>query len=98
MENLGQFKCARCGWVHVGISEAAAIAAVAEFNHHYETMNAETQASFKVQRATLDMYKRCTRCGETAETFVPALPGDAPLLATLQAVISPTNPSETNSQ
>ena len=37
MKNLGEYKCPKCGWVHAGISETDAIAAVADFNANFPT-------------------------------------------------------------
>jgi hypothetical protein len=46
MKNLGEYKCPKCGWVHAGISETDAIAAVADFNANFATMSLKAQASF----------------------------------------------------
>jgi hypothetical protein len=46
MRNLGEFKCPKCGWVHVGIFEADAIAAITDFNKCFATLSREGQASF----------------------------------------------------
>jgi rubredoxin len=95
MKNLGNFKCPQCGWVHSGISEADAIAAVADVNKHYEALSAAARAaSFIRGPASLDMYQRCFKCGAPAKSFVSAAPGDAPLLTALQTVIAPiTSPT-----
>ena len=92
MNNLGDFKCPKCGWVHAGISETDAIAAVAEFNEYFSTLSREAQASFGVEPSSLEMYKRCFRCGAPAANFMPASPGDAPIGCTLQVVIAPEAP------
>jgi hypothetical protein len=88
MKKLGDFKCPECNWVHGGIAEADAVAAVAEFNQHLATLSLEAQAKFGGEQS-LEMYRRCFRCGAPSDTFVPAAPGDAPLGCTLQAVIAP---------
>lgn len=92
MKNLGDFKCPKCGWVHAGISEKAAIAAVAEFNEYFATLTREAQASFGGEPSSLEMYKRCCRCGAPAASFLPAALGDAPVGCTLQVVIAPEAP------
>lgn len=89
MKNLGNVKCPNCGWVHGGIAEADAVAAVAEFNQHLATLSPEAQAKFGGEQS-LEMYRRCFRCGAPADTFVPAASGDASLGCTLQAVIAPS--------
>lgn len=91
MKKLGDFKCPKCGWVHAGISEAGAVAAVAEFNESFATMGLESLALFGGEPASLEMYKQCFRCGAPAASFLPAAPGDAPLGCTLQVVIAPTD-------
>lgn len=89
MEKLGDFKCLKCSWVHAGISEADAIAAVAEFNKYYATLSRDAQDKSGGEQS-LEMYRQCFRCGAPSDTFVPAAPGDAPLGCTLQAVIAPS--------
>ncbi len=90
MKNLGEFKCPACGWVHSSISEADAIAAVADFNGYFATLSQEALASFGGEPSSLEMYKHCFRCGAPAASFLPAAAGDAPVGCTLQAVIAPT--------
>lgn len=89
MQNLGNFKCPQCGWVHAGISEVDAMAAVADFNHYYQELSTEAQADFGGQPSSLDMYVRCFKCGAPASDFIPAEPSDAPNGCTLQVVIAP---------
>jgi hypothetical protein len=89
MKNLGNFKCPKCNGVHSGISEADAIAAVAEFNEYFAALTSEEQAEFGGRSASLEMYRRCTKCGAPAKNFVPAAPGDTWLGRTLQVVIAP---------
>lgn len=74
MQKLGEFKCPKCGWVHVGISAADASAAVVDFNAQFETLSPEAQASFGGKPSSLDKYKRCFRCGAHASSFLPAAP------------------------
>jgi hypothetical protein len=92
MKNLGEFKCPKCGWVHSSTSKADAIAAVADFNAYFATLSLEAQASFGGEPSSLEMYKRCFRCGAPAASFLPAAPGDAPDGSTLPVVIAPDVP------
>ncbi len=89
MENLGNFKCPKCRCIHSAISEASAVAAVSEFNDYFLTLSSEAQAQFGGKPATLEMYRRCTRCGAPASSFLPAAPGDCWPGKTLQVVIVP---------
>ena len=52
----------------------------------------EAQASFAANPSSLEMYKRCFKCGAPAANFLQAAPGDAPLGCTLQLVIAPDVP------
>ncbi len=89
MSIIGEFKCPKCGWIHVGISEADAISTVADFNAYFATLSTTAQADFGGKPASLERYKRCCRCGTPAASFVPAVPDDAPDGCTLQVVIAP---------
>lgn len=62
---IGDYKCPKCGWVHVAITREFAIA------NNYDPARLE----------------KCFRCGAPSVGFVPAQPGDAPPLLTLQAVV-----------
>lgn len=92
MKSLGNFRCPQCGWVHSGISEAEAIASVAEFNKYFKTLSLQAQAEFGGKPSSLDLYKRCFKCGVSTALFLPASHGDAPFGCTLQVVIAPDLP------
>jgi hypothetical protein len=89
MKVLGEFKCPKCGWVHVGISEADAVAAVNSFNEYFETLTPEEQQSFGGKNASIKHYQHCFLCRTPSIGFVPANPGDCPMGATMQTVIAP---------
>lgn len=71
MKNLGEFKCPRCSWVHAGIFETDATAAVSEFNGYFATLSPEAKASFGGEPSSLEEYKRCVRCGAPAASSFP---------------------------
>ena len=89
MNIIGKFKCPKCGWVHIGISEADAERSVADFNEYYESLSTQGREPFGGKPASTEGYKRCFRCKSPSETFVPANEADAPLGARLQVVIAP---------
>lgn len=77
-----ELKCPRCGWVHAGVSLAAAQGWVAEANLENESKGAPADTS-------IEQYQRCFQCRASHETFVMAAPDDAPIGATLQPVVIP---------
>jgi predicted phosphodiesterase len=89
MKFLGQFKCPACGWVHCGISETDAAELVASSNAFLESLDDKQRADYG-KPVSMARFLRCFRCGAPSADFVPAVKGDAPMLATLQAVIAPT--------
>ena len=90
MKFIGEFKCPKCGWIHVGISEADAIAHVDSFNRFFATLDTdERRNTFGNRLASLETYQRCFRCGSPSADFVPATNTDCPPGVTLQAVIAP---------
>lgn len=90
MNVIGEFKCPKCGWVHIGISEADAVAQVDSVNAYFATLSEEQKQQFGGTNASLERYKRCFRCGSPSAGFVPAKQADRPPMgATLQAAIAP---------
>ncbi len=71
-------KCGACGWVHFELS-------LKDAQTHTDAVNAAPLAGRKP--VTVDRYSVCSRCGASSETFVPALPGDAPPLSNLRGVV-----------
>lgn len=91
MKFIGEFKCPKCGWVHIGISEADAVAQVHSVNAFFATLSEEQKQQFGGTNASLERYKRCFRCGNPSANFVPANRTDRPPAgATMQAVIAPS--------
>ncbi len=89
MNVTGQFKCTACGWVYFGISELDATQEVNEFNEYFDSMTEEEQhRRYGGRLASIERYKRCVRCGNPSENFVPAEAGDCPIGVTLQAIIA----------
>lgn len=87
---IGQFKCPKCGWVHVGISESDALLSVSDFNEYYATLNDEEKRSSGGSPASIEHYRRCFRCGSPSDQFVPVREADGPPTGTtLQCVIAP---------
>lgn len=80
---MKQYKCHECGWVHFAISLADVEAHVAMVN---EYLAGKEQGG---QIATVDRYFKCSRCAAPSSDFVPAAPGDAPMLSTLDGVVVP---------
>ncbi|MFM9433515.1 hypothetical protein ACFDR9_000556 [Janthinobacterium sp. CG_23.3] len=89
MNNLGEFKCPSCGWVHVAISLEDAEVQVRQAEAFYVVAGKIDHVTMRGPTAYLEGYKRCYKCGATAGDFVPAVPGDAPDGCTLHAVIAP---------
>lgn len=87
MKIPSQFKCATCGWVHVGISELEALEQVELANAHLKSLDLERQNKCGSITVSIDSYMKCSRCGSPSKNFIPAKEGDAPLLATLPAII-----------
>jgi rubredoxin len=79
---MKEYKCTKCGWVHVAIPRTVAEKSIADGNAY-----ARTQGDNRVM--TIDRYLRCFRCGAPSTGFIPAKPGDAPLGSTIQAVVVP---------
>lgn len=77
------YKCNECSWVHFVISLAEAEAHTAIVNEYL----AEKEP--RGQIATVDRYFKCSRCGAPSVDFVPAEPGDAPMLSTVPGVVVP---------
>jgi hypothetical protein len=90
MKFLGQFKCPKCSWVHVGISETDAIEHINSVNPDFAALSYKEKLAYNGNGASLKSYLRCFRCRAPSADFVQANPGDSPTLATLQAVIVPT--------
>jgi len=65
---LGEYKCIRCGRVHLRISLADAAA-------HIQSVNARLQPD--ESPASLDAFLRCFGCGAPASSFVLATEDDA---------------------
>jgi hypothetical protein len=89
MNNLGEFKCPSCGWVHIGIPLEDAQEQVHQAQAFYVVASKINHVATRGPDAYLESYRRCFRCGAPASDFVPALPGDVPNGCTLQAVIAP---------
>lgn len=77
-----QWKCPNCGWVHAEVPQEDAKAtimqaAVGSFVRHENN------------RHVMSTYLTCwTRgCGTPSSEFVPAQPGDAPMLANLPPIV-----------
>lgn len=66
---LGEYRCPRCGRVHLRISRADAESAVARANQRLQPSE---------RPASMEQYLRCFGCGAAASTFVLAGPDDAP--------------------
>ena len=88
MNTLGEFKCLRCGCVHIGISLNDAEEQV-QAHAFYVVASKINNVTTRGPNAYLEAYKRCSRCGAPAADFIPALPSDMPGRCTLQAVIAP---------
>ena len=73
-------KCPTCGWLHFKISRAEALAHVQEVNETLE--HADSSG-----KATLEAYLHCFRCGADSASFVLAQASNAPIGATIQAVV-----------
>lgn len=58
---IGEYKCPKCGWVHIAIKREFAMA-----------------SNYDIAR-----LEKCFRCGAPSVGFIPAEPGDAPMLALL---------------
>ena len=65
---LGEYRCPRCGRVHLRISRADAESAVASTNERLQPGE---------QPASMDHFLHCFGCGAPASTFVPGA-DDAP--------------------
>lgn len=66
---LGEYRCPRCGRVHLRISRKDAESAVASLNRRLEPGD---------QPAHIEHFLHCFGCGAPASAFVPAGPDDAP--------------------
>jgi len=75
---LGEYRCPRCGRVHLRISHSDAQSAVASYNRGLQPGD---------QPASIEHYLRCFGCGAPASTFVPAGPEDAPEGVTLTVCV-----------
>lgn len=75
-------KCPKCGWVHSAIPLSDAEAQVAFVNEYSKSKGLP-------QTASIDHYRRCSRCGAPTDDFVPACPRDAPMACTIEGVVVP---------
>jgi hypothetical protein len=89
MNNLGEFKCPKCGCFHTAISLNDAEQQVRQAQAFYVAASKINNVTTRGPNAYLEAYKRCSRCGAPAADFVPALPSDMRDCCTLQAVIAP---------
>lgn len=80
--NYKEYKCTKCGWVHAAIPLVDAEAQVA-------SANAYDASKGQPQTASLARYLHCFRCSTPTTDFVPAEPGDAPSMSTIQGVVVP---------
>lgn len=80
---MTQYKCHECSRVHFAISLAEADSHTAMVNEYLAGKEQRGQS------ATVDSYFKCSRCGASSSDFVPAEPGDAPMLSTLPGVVVP---------
>lgn len=81
---LGEYRCPRCGRVHLRISREDAESAVANFNRRLQPGE---------QPARIEEYLYCFGCGAPADAFVPARSDDAPGGVTLTlCVVEPETP------
>ena len=78
---MKQYKCYACGRVHFTMSLTDAEAHVAMVN---EQLSGNERRG---QIATVESYFKCSRCGAPSSDFIPAAPGDAPMLSTLSGVV-----------
>lgn len=74
-------KCPRCGWLHFAVSAESARQQVADANAHLRSLG-------EPERASLDSYMHCFRCGEDTAGFLPAVESDAPSGVTIQPVVT----------
>jgi hypothetical protein len=80
--------------VHTGISEAEALEQVDLANAYLKSLELERPHECGSITVSIDSYLKCSLCGSPSKDFVPAEEGDAPMLATLPAIIvSPTGDS-----
>lgn len=89
MNALGEFKCLRCGCVHIGISLHDAEEQVRHAQAFFVGASKINNVTTRGPGAYLEAYKRCSWCGASAADFIPALPGDMPDSCPLQAIIVP---------
>lgn len=66
-EEMGKFKCVKCGWVHAGISETGAIAAVTD-----STSILRRWALKHILNSAVSQPR--SRCANSASSAVPLLP------------------------
>jgi hypothetical protein len=89
MNNLGAFKCPKCGYAHVAISLHDAQEQVRQAQAFFVAASKINNVTTRGPGAYLEAYKRCSWCGASTADFVPALPGDIPDSWQLPAVIVP---------
>lgn len=71
MNTLGEFKCLRCGCVHIGISLNDAEEEVRQAQAFYVVASKINNVATRGRYAYLEAYKRCSQCGGPAAEFVP---------------------------
>lgn len=89
---LGEFKCPKCGCVHIGISLNDAEEQVRQAQAFYVVASKINHVATRGPDAYLESYRMCCKCGAPSTDFVPALPSDMQDGCTLQAVIAPNAP------
>jgi hypothetical protein len=89
MNNLGAFKCSKCGCVYMAISPHDAEEQVRQAQAFFVAASKINNVTTRGPGAYLEAYKRCSWCGASTADFIPALTDDIPDSCPLQAMIVP---------
>lgn len=91
MKKLKFVTCKKCGWVHMGVTKAWALAQVKKFNAYYRTLSVQDQHDFYGgKKSSLEKdYKYCQVCGAEGNkvNFRLFKAGDCPDGCTIGPVI-----------
>ena len=69
---LKLLKCTGCGRIHVGVTEANALADISFINEYFARFTySQQQGMYGGKCASIERYKMCHNCGASSETFLP---------------------------
>jgi len=80
--------CNKCGWVHFGVTREHAEAEVKRFNDYFNTLSEDKQQKYYGGNCSgIELYDRCSFCGNSYKDFRDSKEDDCPTGVTLGPII-----------